>query len=263
MTASRAWSVAGLAFAVSFGAGACLMLSPALAADDDAAQILKSMSNYLASAKTISATFDSDIEVITPEMEKIQFTSSGTLLLDRPNEIRATRTGGYVDVEMLFDGKTLVVYGKNTNGYVKMDLAGSVDHLIDSLCERGRALPGADLLLSNVYDTLIGDITDAKHIGRGVVGGVECGHLAFRQHDTDWQLWVELGEKPMPRKLVITSKTIAAAPQYSLVVRDWKTDVPVDAAAFTFNPPKGAKEVDEAALADLDELPPSAPAKGQ
>jgi hypothetical protein len=263
MTASRAWSFAGLAFAVSFGAGTCLILSPASAASDDAAQILKSMSNYLASAKTISATFDSDIEVITPDLQKIQFTSSGTLLLDRPNEIRATRTGGYADVEMLFDGKSLVVYGKNINGYVKMDLPGSIDHLIDALRERGRALPAADLLLSNVYDTLIGDVIDAKHIGRGVVGGIECEHLAFRQHDTDWQLWVQLGDKPVPRKLVITSKTIAAAPQYSLVVRDWKTDAPVDAATFTFKPPEGAKEVDAAALADLDELPAGEPAKGQ
>ena len=52
------------------------------------------------------ADFDSDIEVITPEVQKIQFTNSGTLLLHRPNEIRLTRTVGYADVEMFFDGKT-------------------------------------------------------------------------------------------------------------------------------------------------------------
>jgi hypothetical protein len=35
------------------------------AAGDDAGQILKAMSDYLAAQKTISLTFDSDIEVIT------------------------------------------------------------------------------------------------------------------------------------------------------------------------------------------------------
>jgi hypothetical protein len=263
MSGAKARGLVGSAFAVSLAAIAWLAMSPASAAADDADQILKSMSDYLASQKTISATFDSDIEVITPELQKIQFTNSGTLTLNRPNEIRATRTGGYADVEMVFDGKTLVVFGKNLNSYVKLDIPGSVDQLIDKLRDRGRALPGADLLLSNVHDTLMGDVIDAKHIGQGVIGGVECEHLAFRQQDTDWQLWVEVGANPIPRKLVITSKTLAAAPQYTLVIRDWKTDVPADPTAFTFKPPEGAKEVDAAALADLDELPPSAPVKGQ
>ena len=43
----------------------------------------------------MSLTFDSSLEAITPEMEKVQFASSGTLLMHRPNDIKATRTGGY------------------------------------------------------------------------------------------------------------------------------------------------------------------------
>ena len=50
--------------------------------------------------------------------------------------------------------------------------------------------------------------------------GVVCDHLAFRNLDTDWQIWVESGERPLPRKYVITSKTVAAAPQYTLRLRD-------------------------------------------
>ena len=66
---------------------------------------------------------------------------------------------------------------------------------------------------------------EAKHIGRGVIDGVECEHLAFRNFDTDWQLWVEVGDKPIPRKMVITSKTMNNAPQYTLRVKSWKTGV--------------------------------------
>ena len=79
------------------------------------------MSDYLATQKTISAAFDSALEVMTPQGEKIQFNSSGTLLLQRPNEIRLTRTGGYADVELLLDGKTATLYGKNLNSYVQLD----------------------------------------------------------------------------------------------------------------------------------------------
>ena len=50
-------------------AAACIatLTSPALA-EDDAARILKAMSDYTAGQKSISATFDSDIEVITPDL---------------------------------------------------------------------------------------------------------------------------------------------------------------------------------------------------
>ena len=56
----------------------------------DAKAILKAMSDYVSSQKTIELTFDSDIEVITPQLEKIQFTNSGEALLSRPDKLRAT-----------------------------------------------------------------------------------------------------------------------------------------------------------------------------
>ena len=70
----------------------------------DAQMILKAMSEYVAGQRTIELTFDSAIEVITPELEKIQFTSSGSALVSRPDKIRAHRVGGFSDVELFFDG---------------------------------------------------------------------------------------------------------------------------------------------------------------
>ena len=55
--------------------------------------------------KSLELTFDSDIEIITPQLEKIQFTNSGSILLVRPDKIKAHRVGGYADVELFFDGK--------------------------------------------------------------------------------------------------------------------------------------------------------------
>jgi len=224
----------------------------------DAKSILKAMSDYVRNQKTIELTFDSDIEVITPQMEKIQFTNSGEVLLSRPDKLRAHRVGGYADVELYFDGKIASILGKNINGYAQFDAPGSVDQLIEALrAGYGIALPGADLLMSNSYDVLVAGVKEAKHIGRGVIDGRECEHLAFRNFDTDWQLWVEVGEKPIPRKLVITSKTLNNAPQYTLRVKGWKTGVEPAREAFTFTPPAGAKKLSPDALVGLDELPQS------
>lgn len=206
---------------------------------DEAAKILKSMSDYVASQKNISLTYDSDVEVITSEVEKIQFASSGKVLLSRPDKVRVSRTGGYADVEMVFDGKTVSALGKNINAYTQLESAGSIDQLITKL--RGMNLivaPGADLLGSHIFDDLMADVIVTKHIGRGVIDGVECEHIAFRNLDIDWQLWVEVGDRPIPRKYVITSKGVGAAPQYTLRIKEWKTDA-IGADAFAFTPPQG------------------------
>jgi hypothetical protein len=216
------------------------------------------MSDYLASQKTISLSYDSDIEVITPEIEKIQFASSGKVLLSRPNKLTATRTGGYADVELVFDGKTASLLGKNVNAFTQMDAPGSLDQLFDTLRNKySMALPGADLLVSNAFEVMSADVSSGAHIGRGVVDGIECEHLAFRNEDTDWQIWVQIGETPIPRKYVITSKTEAGAPEYTLIIRDFKTDAAPSADAFAFKAPDGAKKLDAAGLSALDEVPPS------
>ena len=85
--------------------------------------------------------------------------------------------------------------------------------------------PGADLLLTNVFNVMMADVVEAAVIGKGVIDGVECDHLAFRNVETDWQIWIEAGAKPIPRKYVITSKGIGEAPQYTLRIKEWKTDV--------------------------------------
>ena len=237
-----------------------LVATAAQAAEDDALKILKAMSDYMASQKIIELSYDADIEVITPEIQKIQFASSGKVLLSRPDKLDVTRTGGYADVEIVFDGKTASVLGKNINAFVQLDAPGTIEQLIDKLRnDYSVALPGADLLVSNAFEVLSPDVLHAAHIGQGVVDGFECEHLAFRNDDTDWQLWVQTGDAPIPRKYVITSKTETGAPQYTLVIREWKTDVQPSSDAFVFKAPDGAKKVDAAALAGLDEIPPGMP----
>jgi hypothetical protein len=236
---------------------ACAFIVAPGAHAQDAATILKAMSDYVTAQKSISISFDSDIEVVTSDLQKIQFTSSGQVLLNRPDKLRVTRTGGYTDVELVFDGKTATLLGKNVNAFAQADAPGTVDQLIDRIRDESNiSMPGADLLLSRVYDELTSDVFDAKHIGQGVIDGVDCEHLAFRGAEVDWQLWVETGARPIPRKYVITSKHVTGAPQYTLRVKDWKTDPPASADAFVFKAPADAKKVEFAALHDVDEIPP-------
>jgi hypothetical protein len=231
--------------------------APAARADNGEAQtILKSMAEYVSRQENLSLKYDADVEVVTPAVEKIQFSASGDVTMTRPNKFRVSRTGGYADVELVSDGSTVTVHDRGGNRFAQIPGSGSFDEIVDRLrAEAPLELPGADLLLSKPYDELMAGVLEAKHIGRGVVEGVECEHLAFRNLDTDWQIWVEVGDRPVPRKYVITSKAVGAAPQYTLRLRDWKTGVSPAPDAFAFKPPEGASGVAITLLKDIDEVP--------
>ena len=250
-TTKASLSIAVLALLVGLAAP-----SGASADETDAKKLLKAMSDYLAAQKTISLQYDTNLEIVTTDQQKLALASSGTVTLNRPDKIRATRTGGFADVEFVFDGKTLTLLGKTANLYGQLEVPGTIDHLIDELRDKhGRPVPGADLLLSNVYEELMPLVVDAKDLGSGVIGGVECDHLAFRTDEVDWQIWIAQGSRPYPCRYVITSKKVAQAPQYSVTIRDWKTGNEVGAGDFSFTNATGAKKIDLKDLPNLDELP--------
>ena len=244
-------SVAALALMLGLGGA----LSGARADEGDAKNLFKTMSGYMAAEKAISFRYDTVLEIVTDDKQKLALASSGNVTLNRPDKLRVTRTGGFADVEFLFDGKTLTLLGKTANLYGQVEVPGTIDHLVDELRDKGRPVPGADLLLSNVYDQLMPTVVNVKDLGSGVIGGVECDHFAFRTKEVDWQIWIAQGSRPYPCRYVITSNQVAQAPQYSLTISDWKTGDGVEAKDFSFNNATGAKKRDLANLPDLDELP--------
>jgi hypothetical protein len=244
-------------FAVALSLIVLLGTSAGVSADEaDAKRILKAMSDYMGAQKSLSFKFDATLEVVTKDEQKLALASSGTVSLNRPDKIRVTRAGGFADVEMSFDGKTLTLLGKNLNLYSQLDVPGTIDHLVDELKDTyHRPLPAADLLLSNSYDALMLDVVDVKDLGSGVVGGTECDYLAFRTDEVDWQIWIAQGNRPYPCRYVITSKHINGGPQYTIQTGDWKTGDEVAATDFSFKNPTKAAKVELKDLKGTDDLP--------
>ena len=235
----------------------CLYTPTGVRADEaDAKNLLKAMSDYMVSQKALSFEYDAILEIVTTDEQKLGLASSGSVILNRPDKIRAMRSGGFADVEMSFDGKTLTLLGKNLNIYSQLEVPGTIDHLVDELKDTyNRPLPAADLLLSNSYDEMMLDVVDVKDLGSGVIGGVECDHLAFRTKDVDWQIWIAQGDHPYPVRYVITSKFIDGGPQYSIQIRNWETGSKVVATDFHFKNPTKADKVELKDLKGTDELP--------
>ena len=76
-----------------------------------------------------------------------------------------------------------------------------------------------------------------------MIDGVDCHHLAFRNTEVDWQIWVAVGDKPLPKKYVITSRWITGAPQYSTTM-SWNLTPDSLDNIFTFVVLRDAKKVE-------------------
>jgi len=238
--------------------GLCLGAGPAMSADgiDPAAdKILKSMSTYLGGLPAFTVSADVDNEIIDLSGQKLQFSSSVAIAAKRPGKLYVSRQGAFADMEIIFNGKTLTLNGKGLNIYMQLESPGTIDDAFDTMrVEIGLDAPGADLLYADPYLGLSSGVVSSTYLGTDYVNGVECHNLAFREAKTDWQLWVQVGDAPLPMKYIITTKWVAGAPQYSVRFQDWNTKPQIEANRFEFSAPEGARKLETIEVNEMGEL---------
>ena len=122
-----------LALAMSAGAVSTSATRPDEA---NAKSSVKKMSDYMAAQKAISFDYDTNFEIVSKEGQKLGLASSGSMKLNRPDKIRATRAGGFASVEYVVDGKTLAMFGKNVDAYAQVEWTGTLDQLVDGLRDK-------------------------------------------------------------------------------------------------------------------------------
>ena len=217
------------------------------AVDADARGVLDAMSAYLGGLRSFSVAYAAVDEVVTTAGERLQFLHSGDLLVQRPDRLRAMRRGAAGTAEMVLDGRELFLFGREANAVLRLP-APSIAAAVEAIHRLGFDAPGADLLAERPLDSATTDIVSGVHVGMTFIDGVEVHQLAFRGVEVDWQLWVTAGDRPLPLRYVITTKTVAGAPQYTLQLRAWNVAPQVDPAGFVFVPPPGARQLDPSSV---------------
>jgi hypothetical protein len=204
------------------GAWATPATSSAQAArvDPQAAKILKRMTGYLAKMPRFAVDSENTLEGVLTSGSKIQFDSAASVVVERPNKLRAERSDELFSQIFYYDGKTLTLYNPEDKYYATVTAPDTLEGMLKQ------------------------DVTNGFVVGKAVVGGVKCDHLAFSGPHVDWQIWIADGDQPLPRKYVITTKQLAGEPQYTVVMNNWNTQPNLTDAEFEFVPPKDAKKID-------------------
>jgi hypothetical protein len=211
----------------------------------EAKQILKASTDFLASQQRFSADTRNTLEVVLTSGQKIEFNSTARQSVQRPNKLRAERTGDLVEQVFVYDGKSLTLYEPKRQVYAQVAAPGALEDMMDfARTKLDIVAPAGDLVYKNAYDILMDGVTEGIVVGKAVIEGVLCDHLAFRAPQTDWQIWIQEGAQPLPRKIVITTLDLPNAPQFSVTVTKWNLQPTFDAKTFTFVPQAGMKQID-------------------
>ncbi|HXW55001.1 MAG TPA: DUF2092 domain-containing protein [Candidatus Cybelea sp.] len=211
--------------------------------DPDAIAILNKMGGYLRSLKAFQIHSVTRREDVLDDGEKIEYDGVVDLLARQPDRLRIEVDNDRQHRLYLYDGKTFTLWAERVNYYATVAAPPTIGQLSDELYSKfGIDVPLGDLFLWGTPRSKVDEITAATDIGPSPVEETTCEQYAFRQAGLDWQIWIQQGDFPLPRKFVITTLTDDARPQYSAVLT-WSLAPSFDEAAFTFDPPKGAQKI--------------------
>jgi len=248
-------------FAVSLGAALALS-SPRVAAsatpalNPEADRRLLTACNLLAAAKTFTVRAEVWEDFVSAG-HKVSVTRLIDAQVRRPNRLQLEVRSSQDSHGYWYDGKVLTLLDRVNNLYGSTAAPDNLEKLLDAARERfGINFPLEDLLVNDPYASARAGIKESAYFGQEVILGVPCHHLAFSTPVVDWQIWIQDGERPLPRKLVITYKQEETAPQFTAIFSDWKLNSDLPENTFRFEPQPAAAKIE---ILPVDEVPASVP----
>jgi hypothetical protein len=164
------------------------------------------------------------------------------LLVRRPDRLAVVGQGDDGTTKLAYDGKTLTLYIQSTNKYFSVPISGTLeDALREAATRLNMDFPLADLLANApdqafLHGVVVGNVVDTVPIE-----GVPSLHLFFMQPPgIELELWAEKNERAVPRRLIVTYRSLPGEPRFIAEMSDWKLGLKPSDAEFSFQPPQGA-----------------------
>ena len=208
------------------------------------------MGEFLAKLPRFALEAEETFDEIEAGEPKSELTNVRRVAVVRPDRLAADATGDTLNRAAWYDGKSMSILDKEHNTYATVDAAATIDATLDMLQEKyDVVLPLADLVSADPYAVLSAGVTYGRYLGVHLAAGVPCHHLVFAQETIEWQIWIDAGDQPLPRKIAITYALEPGEPQYTATIRRWKLDPVFPDGFFTFVAPEGAQKIDATVMA--------------
>lgn len=218
--------------------------SNALAQELDPEELLNSMSAEVAGLDQfiLSGEAYSDARLRAGQM--IQNSAAVTMFVSKPNAMHLIRRDAEDTKDLYFSDGMVSIYTDSVNMYAQAEVPDGLDAAVDfAIDEIGIDAPLLDFVSNDMSENLLADAQEIRHLGKSLIRGKLYEHVTIRSSEVDVQIWIASEGRPLPGKLVITSKWEAGSPRF-VVFMDWDTDPEFPDDVFSFVPPQDATRVE-------------------
>ena len=212
--------------------------------DSKALDVLNKMAAYTASLDQFQikgevfgdARLDAGLIVSNP--------SEVTITIDRPGSMFIQTFDGVNTGSIYIHKGQLTLFNTESSFYAQARVPEDIEAAMQFAIEEfGLEIPLAELMFANSALSLLTDQDTVLYLtDKSRIRGVDCHHLAIRGAEIDLQLWVEEGDRPVPRKIMMTMKWEGGSPRNAALMEFSKVDG-LDAKIFEFKAPEGANEI--------------------
>ena len=204
-------------------------------------------SEFLKSADTAKyqAVVIRDMSLTLHDEVAIKMGGVAQVTVKHPNKLWVTFQGDDRSRAIYFNGEMLTLCSYSKEFYAQLPYKGTTDEAIDYLHdELGFHIAVSDILYADPYVVLIENVDRGYYVGVSQLPGVECDQLVFQQETVDWQIWIERGDRPFVRQLVVTYKGEPGAPQVFARFSKWQLNPPISDRTFEFKPEKDLSQIE-------------------
>jgi hypothetical protein len=212
--------------------------------DPKAIEALRKMSAYLQSLSGFELKSDASLDLVTAQGQRIQLDGVVRYKVRKPDAFVISFDNDIKKRTFYYDGKQFTISAPDLGYYATSAAPPTIHQTLDMIWERfGISLPLEDLFRwGEPGSSRVDSVREAFGVGPATIDGVQTDQYAFREGDIDWQIWIERGDKPLPRKMVIVDRTDPADPAYSARLT-WNVNPTLTADDFAFHPAKDAKPI--------------------
>lgn len=211
--------------------------------EPEAVDALRRMSAYLLTFNSVGIVSEASLDAVTNDGQRIQMDGVVTYKVRKPNGFVIDFASAMKPRRFIYDGKNFTVYSPKLGFYAQVPAPATNREVLDQLYKKyGIALPMEDLFRWGDNEERIKALKSAYEVGPAIVDGAETNHYAYREENIDWEIWLEKGDRPIPRKLVIVDRTDPARPTFTARLA-WTPNQAFTEADFAFVPDANAKRI--------------------
>lgn len=212
--------------------------------DADASAALDGMGAHLRSLSSFRLVSNASTEEVYANGQKLQFLQRTTYTMGGPTLLHVKIETDSQNREVFYNGKTFTIVAPRVGKYLQLPANGTVAEVLTRAYEDwGVDFPVQDLFRWGSPSATAERPKEGFKVGSAKIGDAMTDHYAFRQTGVDWQIWIDQGDKPLPRKMVITNLEDPAQPQY-VAYFTWDVAPAIAATAFDFVPAKTDTRID-------------------